>query len=618
MGEIPRAASEDKRAMTIRVLPRELTEKIAAGEVVERPASVVKELMENALDAQAAHIRIVVGKDAVDHLEVVDDGTGMRPEEIPLALQRHATSKIASYEDLSRIASLGFRGEALPSIAAVADLEIETKTEDADFGVRVQIRVGREVVRQDIGMPKGTRVIVRNLFRKTPARRKFLRSRQTEAGQILDAFIRLSLSRVDVSFQLKRSDKIWINAPRAEDLRQRVAQLFGWELGEGLRPVSGSREGYYVEGLVGPSEFHRVTSRGMFLFVNGRPVRDLQIQRAVRAAYRGLLPKDRFPMAVLFFKVPYEEVDVNVHPAKMEVHFSRPGHIRDLLMSTLAEVVGRGPTWHVEPAAVPGETVEAASGPVPGPLPFPPTPPGPSTARPYRETMRGPAPTPPGVREGIVPLSHTGGAGRVEAKTGSGSEPQALFRKFRVIGQYRDAYLICEYNDRLVLIDQHAAHERIAFERLAESYAAEGVTGQPLLVPQVVELPPREAECLNKHLAALRDFGLEADFYGGRSFVVKAVPAMLGRADPRVLLQDVAEELIELERVNQFDLLRTRVLARIACHSVVRAGRTLEPQEMEALLKQLDEKPGLLSCPHGRPVMISWSLQEIEKRFHRS
>ncbi len=604
--------------MPIRILPRELTEKIAAGEVVERPASVVKELVENALDAQATNILIVVGKDAVDHLEVVDDGTGMRPEEIPLAFERHATSKIASYADLSRIASLGFRGEALPSIAAVADLEIETKTEDAAFGVRVEMQAGKEAVHQDIGMPRGTRVIVRNLFRTTPARRKFLRSRQTEAGQILDTFIRLSLSRVDVSFQLKRSEKIWINAPRADDLCQRVAQLFGWELGEGLHPVSGSREGYRVEGLVGPSELHRVTSRGMFLFVNGRPVRDLQIQRAIRAAYHGLLPKERFPIAVLFFEVPYEEVDVNVHPAKMEVHFSRPRHIRDLLVSSLSDVIGRAPSWHAEPPEASRAFGEAASRPVPSSLPLPAPPPRPPASMPYDQTVCGPAFEERGVREETVPLSQTGGAGEVEVESRAGSDPEALFTRFRVIGQYRDAYLICEYKDRLVLIDQHAAHERIAFERLEEACAAEGVARQPLLVPQVVDLPPREAECLKRHLASLRDCGLEADFYGGRSFVVKAMPALLGKADPRVLLQDVAEELIELERVKQFDFLRTHVLARIACHSVIRAGRTLEPREMEALLKQLDERPGLLSCPHGRPVMISWSLREIEKKFHRS
>ncbi len=603
--------------MPIRILPRDLTEKIAAGEVVERPASVVKELVENALDAQATSVLIVVGKDAVDHLEVVDDGTGMRPEEIPLAFERHATSKIASYEDLTRIASLGFRGEALPSIAAVADLEIETKTEEAPLGVRVQMKSGSEAVQQEVGMPRGTRVIVRNLFRTTPARRKFLRSKQTEAGHILDTFIRLSLSKVDVSFQLKRSEKLWVNAPRADDLRQRVAQLLGWEFGEGLHPVSGSKEGYRVEGLVGPSELHRITSRGMFLFVNDRPVRDQQLQRAIRSAYHGLLPKERFPVAVLFFTVPYDEVDVNVHPTKMEVHFSRPQQIRDLLLSSLSDVIrrtpwqARRPTWQARPPAGP----IGPGGTEPRQAPSPSSP-GSHPPMPYEREVVAPPFAGREVREEIV--SSPQPPGGVREADGKGREEEPLFSIFRIIGQYRDAYLVCEYSDRLMLIDQHAAHERIAFEKLEEACATEGISRQLLLVPQVVELPPREAECLKRHLDSLMDCGLEAEFYGGRSFVVKALPALLGKTDPRLLLQDVAEELTELERTKQFDLLRTNVLARIACHSVIRAGRMMEWQEMEALLKQLDAKPGLLSCPHGRPVMISWSLHEIEKKFHRS
>jgi len=604
--------------MTIRVLPRDLTEKIAAGEVVERPASVVKELVENALDAQATSVLIVVGKDAIDHLEVLDDGTGMRPEEIPLAFERHATSKIASYEDLTRIASLGFRGEALPSIAAVADLEIETKTEEAPLGVRVQMKAGNAPVRQEVGMPRGTRIVVRNLFRTTPARRKFLRSKQTEAGHILDTFIRLSLSKVDVSFQLKRSGKLWLNAPRAENLRQRVAQLLGWEFGEGLHPVSGSKDGYGVEGLVGPSELNRVTSRGMFLFVNDRPVRDQQLQRAIRSAYQGRLPKERFPVAFLFFKVPYDEVDVNVHPAKMEVHFSRPQQIRDLLLSSLSDVIRGAPwqagrsTWQDRPLAVPMETGATAPREAPSPPSLAPS----SAPRPHEREAVAPPLAGREVREEIVLPPQPSGDGSEAAGKGRAEEP--LFSSFRIIGQYRGAYLLCEYGDRLMLIDQHAAHERIAFEKLEEACATEGISRQPLVVPQVVELPPREAECLKRHLESLLVCGLEAEFYGGKSFVVKALPALLGKTDPKPVLQDIAEELTELERTKQLDLLRTNVLARIACHSVIRAGRMMEWEEMEALLEQLDAKPDLLSCPHGRPVMISWSLHEIEKKFHRT
>jgi DNA mismatch repair protein MutL len=603
--------------MPIRVLPLDLREKIAAGEVVERPASVVKELVENALDAQAGNVLVVVGKEAVDYLEVVDDGTGMRPEEVPLALQRHATSKISSYEDLFRIASLGFRGEALPSIAAIADMEIETRTEDAALGTRVRWKEGGESLCQEVGMPRGTRVIVRNLFRKTPARLKFLRSKQTEAGHILDTFTRLALSRADVSFQLKRSGSIWLNAPRAEDLRRRVAQIFGWEVSEGLSRVSGGQGAYRVEGLAGPSEMNRITSRGMFLFVNGRPVRDVQIQRAVRAAYQGLLPKERFPVAVLFFRVPPEEVDVNVHPAKLEVHFSRPQLVRDLLLAALSEAV-RGVPWRRQwPGLQADEPALSTGGPGAGCRPAPQVPAdAPAEQRAYAEAGPSAALAKNGLREVIRPSRRPGVA---EAESlAEGPADDRLFSMFRIIGQYRGTYLACEYRDRLVLIDQHAAHERVVFERLQEACAAEGVPRQPVVAPQVADLPLREAECLRRHIDLLSECGLEAEFYGGRSFVVKALPAMLGPTDPARLLQDVAEELIELEATKRLDLLRTNVLARIACHSVIRAGRTLERQEIEALLEQLDARPGLLSCPHGRPVMISWSLQEIEKKFHRS
>ncbi len=594
--------------MPIRILPRDLTEKIAAGEVVERPASVVKELIENALDAGATTVGVIVGKDGIDHLEVVDDGAGIEPEEIPLALERHATSKIASYEDLYRIATLGFRGEALPSIAAVADLEIETKTGEAVLGVRVRMKGTRQELHHEVGMKTGTRVVVRNLFRTTPARRKFLRSTQTEMGHILDTFIRLALSRGDVSFQLKRSGKLWLNAPRAADLRQRVAQLLGWEFGEGLRPVSGSQRGYRVEGLVGPCEVHRISSRGMFFFVNGRPVRDVQIQRAIRAVYEGLLPRERFPVAVLFFTVPSEDLDVNVHPAKTEVHFSRPQQIRDLLLGSLSAVIRRTP-WQESGPVAPGA--------------------GGAQGLPALSAER-PGSPPPGLYEAAGGLTPAGGEAAVqegpgpslqhwqEEDTDKGDGADPLFSRFRIIGQFRDAYLVCEYRERLVLIDQHAAHERIVFERLEEDYTTRGIARQPLLVPQVVDLPPRESDCLSRHVESLMECGLEVESYGGRSFVVKALPALIAGTDPGLLLKDVAEELAELERTKQIERLGDQVLARIACHSVIRAGRVMEPREMEALLKLLDTKPGLLSCPHGRPVMIFWSLKEIEKKFQRS
>ncbi len=593
--------------MRIRVLPKEITEKIAAGEVVERPASVIKELMENALDAGSTRLSVAIGPEVVDLLEVADNGSGMNPEEISLALERHATSKIEAEQDLYNISTLGFRGEALASIAAVADLRIESRTEPASLGVRLSVRVGEGSQAEDMGMPKGTRVMVRNLFRTTPARLKFLRSRQTECGHISDTFIRLALSRTDVSFQLKRSGKIWLQAPAVDDLRARVAKLLGWELAEELRSVAGQGGECRLEGLVGPPELHRVSNRGLFLFVNRRPVRDLLLQRAVREAYHGLLPKGRFPVAVLFLEVPFSHVDVNVHPTKMEVHFAHPEQVRDMFVQSISRAFQKAP-WSRE---------ETSSRPPPAKRSFPYDPPLPRPERSDRHHYEETRPEP--VREpGIIceeRPEHPIGEGKFYGTSPQHSEP--LFTRLRIIGQFKESFLVCEYEDHLVLIDQHAAHERIVYEKLQEASLKDGGSIQGLLIPVVVELPPREARCLAGHLESLLGYGLEVESYGGNSFVVKSLPSLIADGDPKSLLQDIAEELVELDRTKQLDTMRSHVLARMACHSVVRAGQSMEHEEMEALLESLDFKPGLLSCPHGRPVMIAWSLLEIEKRFHR-
>ena len=595
--------------MPIRILSPELSEKIAAGEVVERPASVVKELMENALDAQCGNLRVLVGPEIVDQLEVVDDGSGMEPDEVLMALERHATSKVSTEEDLSRIGTLGFRGEALPSIAAVSNMQIETRTRASTLGVRVRLESGRPGPVEEAGMPAGTRVVVRNLFRPTPARLKFLRSRQTENGHILDTFHRLALSRTDVSFQLHRAGKLWVAAPATQDLRQRAGQVFGWQFAEELRPVEGAREGYALSGLVGSPDVHRMSSRGMLLFVNRRPVRDVQLQRMIRQAYHRFLPKERYPVAILFFRVPLSEVDVNVHPAKMEVHFSEPARMRALVMGALGEALRRS-YWRLDEGAAstapPPTWPRGYPGPSEGPSASPPRE-APGVAEPL---TRPDVPAPRAAASPSVPRAPEG----VEVP----ADGQRMFSRFRVIGQFHESYLLCEYRDNLLLIDQHAAHERIAFEKLEEGFAREEIHRQPLLVPLVVELPGREAETLERQLSALDGCGLEVDAYGGGSFAVKALPAIVADADPKRLLQDIAEELVHLDHTRRLDELRSQVFARMACHSVVRAGRWLEGPEMRALLEALDEKPDLLSCPHGRPIMISWSLGEIERRFHRT
>jgi len=608
--------------MRIRVLPRGITEKIAAGEVVERPASVIKELLENALDAEPSRALVEVGHQVVDRLEVTDDGIGMTPDEVLVAVQRHATSKISCEEDLFRIRTLGFRGEALASIAAVSDLEIESRTAEAATGVRVSVSAAGTPQARQAGVPKGTRVIVRNLFQSTPARLKFLKSRQTEVGLIMDTFVRLALSRKEVALQLKRPGRPDLYVPAVTDLRQRVGSLLGWEMAEGLQAVYGEAAGCVLEGLIGAAGVHRGTAREMFLLVNRRPVRDPALQRAVRQAYGGALPRGRFPVAVLLLTMPCSDLDVNVHPAKLEVRFSRPDQVRDLITRAVSRAVATrlwtGWASTSEQPVAAGTQLgqpEPATG---GQKGKPGTEAGLSadTEKPGRAGLRAGAPgeASPQAALSAEVLSRT----PLPVRSGLRILPAGLFARFRLLGQFRETYLVCEYEDQLLLIDQHAAHERIAFEKILEAYEKKKMVRQALLLPPIVELAPREAECVQEQLGLLQGCGLEVEHYGGRSFAVKALPLLIATADPARLLRDVAAELATMDRAMSLETRCRQVFASMACHSAVRAGLVMEREEIEALLAYLDYQPGLLQCPHGRPVLIAFPLQEIQKRFLRT
>lgn len=615
--------------MKIRVLPKELIDRIAAGEVVERPASVLKELVENSLDAEATAVSVTVETHPADGIEVLDNGIGMTREELSLALERHATSKIESERDLFAIRTLGFRGEALPSIAAVSDLVVETRARHAPFGVRVTYEGGVETSFRQCGMAVGTRIQVKHLFRYTPARRKFLRSRQTETGHVLDLFVRLALSRPEVSFQLKKSTgAVWLNAPATGDLRQRVAQLLGFETAEVLFPVEAEQGDWRIEGLAAPPGIHRATAQGVYFFVNRRPVRDPGMFRALRDAFPSALPRDRYPVAFLYLSAPYGQVDVNVHPTKQEVRFSDPLRARRLVLDAFKDLGRRAPWQGARPRSS-GSLPEA--GPWASSWPrgesFAATEPGrrspasesfsPSgssffTALPY-EPSGGPASSSlPVVRE-----SPTSRNPPVSQETLWRPDPRA-FSSVRLIGQFHETYLVCESPEGLVLIDQHAAHERLAFERLERALNGPNFERQPLVAPALVELPPQLAEVFEAHLDLLGALGLEIDSYGGATFAVKAVPALVAQADPVNLCKDIAEEILAAESASRLEGLRRSVLSRMACHSVVRAGQRLEADEMEALLRSLDDHSEVTTCPHGRPVRILLTLHEIEKRFQRS
>lgn len=616
--------------MRIRILPKELIDRIAAGEVVERPASVLKELVENALDAEATAVTVTVEADPIDGIEVQDNGIGMTREEISLALRRHATSKIRSEQDLFMIRTLGFRGEALPSIAAVSDLVVESRARDEPLGVRVTYEAGLETDCRECGMAAGTRVLVKNLFRYTPARRKFLRSRQTETGHVLDLFVRLALSRPEVSFRLrKRTGAMCLNAPATVVLRERVAQVLGWETAEALCPVEAEQGEWWIEGLAAPPGIHRATAAGIHLFVNRRPIRDPGLVRALREAYPSALSRDRYPVAFLFLSVPHDQVDVNVHPTKQEVRFSDPLRARNLVLQAFEDLGRRapwqgrrpgifrfGPAEGSSPSPVgdgpsPEATRAAASPPAAENLPRSPSKPIPAES--YRPPRLDPSPPTPVVRE-TAPAAGPPTSPEALWEPGARTGPSSL----RLIGQFRETYLVCESPEGLVLIDQHAAHERLAFETLERALGGSTLERQPLLTPALVELPPQQAEVFQAHLEFLAAFGFEIDAYGGAAFAVKAVPSLVAQADPASLCRDLAEEIFTAERTNKLEDLRRGVLSRMACHSVVRAGQALAPGEMEALLAALSDNPDATMCPHGRPVRILLTLREIEKRFQRT
>jgi len=610
--------------MKIYVLPKHLVDKIAAGEVVERPASVVKELMENALDALSRRVVVKVGSDkGAEPIEVIDDGEGMSRQEVLLAIQRHATSKISVDSDLCAIRTLGFRGEALPSIAAVAEMKIETRQPEAPLGVRLVVEAGVVKSVEESGVPKGTRVQVRRLFFATPARLKFLRSATTEWGHIQQVFERIALSRRDVHFQLWRSGRQWLNAPPTGDLGQRIGQIMGWGLAEHLYPFEADAGEVRLYGMMTRPDYHGVTGRNILFFVNGRPVRDSSIQKTLRSCYQGYVPKDRFPAVFLFFELPFDQVDVNVHPAKLEVRFANPHRIGSLLSETMRRILKDAP-WD-------RRAIRYVASPLQGDSVL--------SAREVRETV--PAfsaqSTPASPESETTSSGYSSNAeeklikdfnkisqGAVDKeefgleKHTLTSPPPGRFADLHVLGQLHDEFIVCASADHLVLIDQHAAHERVAFERLRRAFSTSGIAQQALLIPSSIELSRRDAEVLQRYLPEIRSFGLDIEHYGHNTFVVKSVPALISHADPVSLLKDVAEELAEGERSRRVEELRDRVCARMACHSVVRGKRRMASEEVRALLEEMDKVDFTLSCPHGRPVLAAWSLAEIRKRFHRT
>jgi DNA mismatch repair protein MutL len=578
--------------MSIRRLPEHLVNRIAAGEVVERPASALKELVENAIDAGASRISVALAQGGLERIEVADDGSGMDPQEIALAFERHATSKLPG-DAIEDVATLGFRGEALPSIASVARVTIESRVRGADGWSRI-VDNGKLAGEGPAALPPGTRVTVEDLFAKVPARRKFLRSERSEYGACLDVVKRLALARPDIGFTLEHDGRRTLSVQPGEDRPARVAALTDRELAANSFVVDYVRGPARLGGVAGLPTFNRGVADHQYLFVNGRPVKDRLLIGAVRAAYQDLLARDRHPVLALFIDLPGEEVDVNVHPAKSEVRFRDPGNIRGLIVGGLRDALdAAGHRSAQRPSA-------AALG----------------NWQP--EPVRSPSFPLPTAGQSAVWDRHEPYAPEARAEVAVAEVPLARSFPLGVArGQVAATYIVAEAEDGLVLVDQHAAHERLVLERMRRAMADGGVAGQALLLPEVVELDEPACDRIEARLAELAEMGLELERFGPRAILVRATPAMLGAGDVKALVADLADELAAFDSALSLKEKIDHVAATMACHGSVRAGRLLSVAEMNALLREMEVTPHSGQCNHGRPTWIKLAHGDIEKLFGR-
>jgi len=593
--------------MSIRRLPPELINRIAAGEVVERPASALKELVENALDAGATQVAVRLHAGGLELIEVADDGCGMTRDEMRLSLERHATSKLPA-DAIDRITSFGFRGEALPSIASVARLTLESRVRGAD-GWRIEIDHGMPGGEGPAALPPGTRVKVEGLFDKVPARRKFLRSPRSEYAACLDAVKRLAMARSDVGFTLDHDGRRILTLAPAEP-PVRVAELLTHELDRHGIGIDCAREGMRLTGVISLPTFNRGVADQQFLFVNSRPVKDRLLVGALRGAYRDLIARDRHPIAALFLEIPLDEVDVNVHPAKTEVRFRDPSAVRGLIIGGLRHALDEesGRSAAREQAAAPVMWTTS--------LPLPHSGGGRGEGLSYSPDGQA-LPNPSREREGLVAerqrLFEPAPAARAEPAV----EPVPSFPLGVARGQVAATYIVAEAEDGLVIVDQHAAHERLVLERMRAAREGGAVARQALLIPEVVELDEPDCDRLEAAAADLADLGLEAERFGPTAMLVRSVPAALGKTDAAKLLADLAAEIAELGGPMSLRDKLDHVAATIACHGSVRAGRVLSVAEMNALLREMEVTPRSGQCNHGRPTWVKLGHGEIEKLFGR-
>jgi DNA mismatch repair protein MutL len=598
----------------IQPLPSTVVSQIAAGEIIERPASVLKELIENAIDAGSSRIDVEVEQGGIELIRVVDNGGGILPEDLPLAFARHATSKLVSAEDLFRIGTLGFRGEALASIGSVAQVLLQARAAGRDAGAEIACQGGElGVVRPWNGSP-GTRVEVRHLFYNTPVRRKFLRTTATEMGHVCEAFTRLALAQPTLHLTLRHNGKTVYEVPASADLAERIGLFFGAEVRDQLYPVEG-REGLAtLHGFIADPSCERGTAKMQYLFVNGRCIRDRSLGHALQEAYRGLLMTGRYAVAVLFLELPPEQVDVNVHPTKAEVRF-RDGHALYHLVfrMTRHRLQASNLTTRLR---VPVSFLETRSAHLPEVA-------GDRSGFP-EILFQSPPPAlapPPSPRSSIAaensPYAPTE-ASSPEAANPGAAKPDTNGYAFGTKAiQLYDAYLVLETPEGMLVIDQHALHERILFEQLKERMRRGPLEKQQLLTPDPVDLPPEQTARALEYQEALAELGLEVSDFGGGTLLLRSYPAILGKQAPQAILRAVLDHLVSQERPPSREQLLHDLLSLMACHAAVKAGDHLTPEEVAALAAQRELARDTHHCPHGRPTSLLLSRQELDRQFRR-
>jgi DNA mismatch repair protein MutL len=612
----------------IRVLADHVANQIAAGEVVERPASVAKELVENSIDAGATRITIEVEAGGRRLLKVSDDGEGMVRDDAILAFERHATSKIRETDDLAAIGTLGFRGEALASIASVAKVELTTCIEGANAATRVTIDGGRMRDVKDAAHPRGTTLIVRDLFFNIPARRKFLRSEATETYHLTNLVTHYALAHPEIAFTFVNNGREVVRTARAKDLRERAYQIFGEEFLKNLLEVDGGDSQFArVTGFVSAPRDRRTSRDSQYMFVNRRFVRDRMIGRALSEAYRSILPHGVYPAALLFIETPLEEVDVNVHPAKTEVRFRRQAAVADAVRESVrAALASASFVPPPEPPQVPEPIMTATAAvssiapqpriefaPPPPPLPRPPAEPsGDEIARDIEIMLRSASISAPSVQS-AVPLPPLNSAEKIAREV----TPESLSTNIRPLGQLDESFIIATDDEGLLLIDQHVAHERVLFDKYRALEAERRTDSQQMLVPETFDLTPAQAAVFDDLVPELEKYGFELMRLSGRTVAIRAVPADLPASEARNMLFELLETVDAEKKSNAPETMRDEIAASLACHAAIKVNMPLAPEKMRWLIDRLLQTSSPTTCPHGRPVILRLSTRDILKGFHR-